>query len=130
MQGQDASLVALRDLFDLIRDDRQHLGRREPAEHRTASSIRLAMGKKLAIEISVEQRREQREDEVVGLLGCQAQDVVGPALFERAFQQFREAQRQAQTCDHTARKSKPVATSDNFQIANCQLPRYVARTIG
>ena len=82
-EGQDAAAVLLRQLAHRVGDDVDDRLRREPAIIiATTSLISDCEREEAGDRDDEEQRREQGEEKVVGLLGGQVEDVVGQRLLD------------------------------------------------
>jgi hypothetical protein len=119
-EGQNAAVVAPRNLGDLIRDDRQHLRRCEPTEDSHDLVHHVVNGKEAGDGDERQECRKQRKEEIVGLLCCQIQQIVRDDLFGGPLRDFVPAQRHFEVRQHGCERSKRVArTRRTRSLSSC-----------
>ena len=93
-ERQDAPVLTLRDLPDLVLDDRDDVGRHDPAERRD-DAIQEVLERKEAGQRDADQDGgEEGEEEVVRELGREPEAIVGHELLDRARDELAPGERQ------------------------------------
>src|SRR4029079_17353717 len=90
--------------------DRDHFGRRKAAEHRDDLPGQVLNRKKTGEGDDGQQGRKEGKEEVIGLLGREVEQVVGPYFLPRSDSEVFPAQRNLQMSQHALNPSNRAAT--------------------